>query len=777
MSLSSLDELKRSAEYLERGRSSASSTSINILNIGKFFEALGNDNLNSSSLEGRLLLAQKGVDSAKSEKLINEIFQKVSVKRSEQSKKTKLQTSQKFNLHIPRTALEQVEYMRFQRVDDIWHDMLNGTLETIGMLPPKEVIRKRPFDIKKEHDSSLLFRNKPGNLLSNSIRAKIYAQHMSDFTNGLQVAIDVLSSLDEIASKDEPTSKIQISFFKAFKEIFSSQSLIDLMEKNHSSVGNVITQPEGIRAMANGSIKFMQDSYKDQYFKEDQSLDAVDNYCTTNFPNAQAPWIQLWVAIRSGLYDLVPQICRRNARETQDFLAAFNSHVLEGIDPTPEERVRLCGDSSSLYDDPFKQQVLCFTVGSEIRAQSDVIQTAEDYVFSVLNPFRFSSNDGVYDTIALSNIQETVMKEAQIAFADQKETFILPLILLLSLNFTDCGNALLDCKVFPCEVVHAIIALKAWELWDPSEYFTLLINDFVHLLPPQMCGRAIDYLAFTGNHKVLCDYLLELDAYDESISVKDESSQIHAELLLEGRPSATALIQQEVETEGPCERTFHILLISNDLEAAYKMLILLDQDYSVLTLQEVCSMVKNVSVLIAKLIKAEFDPLKIKIVHHSAFKLSEIALAQSEQLGLAQREELINSCKMFMKTCFSDLPEEVQAVNSLRSLIHIVSIMSLLDAGNAKGAIEAAKQSPHIIPIDENSYAKSVAWIQTQPTSIGFALKKLIINVFKKLVSLVDEDSQHISCVQTLARFSEQLSDDLISELSARDLFNEPIDA
>ncbi|EAY22863.1 hypothetical protein TVAG_076100 [Trichomonas vaginalis G3] len=707
----SLEELFRQAECLESGRKSGTLNSIGLNQIGGFFDKVATSD--DYSIEGRLFLAQNGVDSARIENIINSIIAEENKSSKENKNGDKTLTYE--HIHYPRLANQQVEYMRMQKIDNLWHELLDDALEEVTKTRKNRLV----VNMSKNY-----FPSETSTILPNQSRAETYARKISSFQDPCQVISDSLDALKEVSVNGEPNAKAQFGFFKAFSYILDKNFFTDPDE-----IGHQATLPDGIRAMVNGSIKFMQEQFLEENLKNAKTREAIDLYVQDKYPDAMAPWAQIWVALRSGLYDVVSQIVdqyTRNKRKSDllDFMEALNTFVINKTElPTPEARLKLLNDvSTGLTDDPFRQQCMVFAVGQEIPTNSSVALSAEDFIFSLIQPLRFTSPTSGIDISLLASVQDTIYNEANQVFPDSG--FILPLLLLLSLNFEYCGQELAKCTIYPCEIVHACIALKSAKLWD-SPAITNMIGQFVSFLPAIYIGRAVDYLSFAGDHKLLTNYLLTIDP---SI----------ARLSLEGREAARQLIQQDIAESVISVRSLKLTSIIGNFEDGFQIVEGLADD-EILSKEDIYCAVGLVTDLIEEF-HMRGDILKEQRTQRIAFGFAFAALSLSNEIGLSNLEKLIEDCEKLNKTVYDDNLFETNAVNTVRCLCHVAKVYSYLARGDTESAIRMASQPPHVIPMKQEFVKKAKAFISPQlldasdvevaRTMVGFDLDGTVRAVF-----------------------------------------------
>ncbi|KAH0785171.1 hypothetical protein GPJ56_011117 [Histomonas meleagridis] len=371
----SLDDILHETEAIERNYKNDSSMTIGISQLSDFFKRIEKDQ--TSNLNGQFLLAQQGIDSAKTERVIKEMEESL---RSEQSEPNLMQSKEAIqSTKIPRTALELFERSTRNELDDEWDSITQDLMNMAENTIPN-------YKIPSSH-----FFPTQGSLYSSySEEAVIFARNVQ--STPLPTAPEILErsiqSLDEY-SKLHPLSgnnQVKLDYFIALRYILQNviDDLSDLSLKTH--------------LMIIGSLDFLHHQFMTINFpsKTELTESDIDLYVSKNFPNAKAPWANIWIAIRSGNFEVVKQICR-NYPETNEFLEHFENFVLEGNAPTSSAKnCSVLNDTlQSTPEEQFKLQCYSFAVGFELQhPQTSAMDTIEDYLFCVLSPLRFGCDSG-----------------------------------------------------------------------------------------------------------------------------------------------------------------------------------------------------------------------------------------------------------------------------------------------------------------------------------------------------------------------------------------------
>ena len=66
-----------------------------------------------------------------------------------------------------------------------------------------------------------------------------------------------------------------------------------------------------------------------------------------------------------------------------------------------------------------------------------------------------------------------------------------------------------------------------------SPYLSMIISEFVKLLPKDEISLAIDYLAFTGDRKILVDFLLNQDIRRTTVNLSVPGNESVEDLIRE----------------------------------------------------------------------------------------------------------------------------------------------------------------------------------------------------------------------------------------------------
>ena len=83
-----------------------------------------------------------------------------------------------------------------------------------------------------------------------------------------------------------------------------------------------------------------------------------------------------------------------------------------------------------------------------------------------------------------------------------------------------------------------------------SPYLSMIINEFVKLLPKDEISLAIDYLAFTGDRRILVDFLFSQDIRRTTVN-----------LSVPGKEGAEDLIREECDENRLSIITLQVLLV------------------------------------------------------------------------------------------------------------------------------------------------------------------------------------------------------------------------
>ena len=111
-------------------------------------------------------------------------------------------------------------------------------------------------------------------------------------------------------------------------------------------------------------------------------------------------------------------------------------------------------------------------------------------------------------------------------------------------------------KLFPVETVHVCMALASCGI-TTSPYLSMIISEFVKLLPKDEISLAIVYLAFTGDRRILVDFLLSQDICRKTVN-----------LSVPGKEGAEDLIREECDENRLSISTLQVLLVCGYYENA-----------------------------------------------------------------------------------------------------------------------------------------------------------------------------------------------------------------
>jgi hypothetical protein len=139
------------------------------------------------------------------------------------------------------------------------------------------------------------------------------------------------------------------------------------------------------------------------------------------------------------------------------------------------------------------------------------------------------------------------------------------------IGFVTAVEFLLKMKLFPVETVHVCTALASCGI-TTSPYLSMIISEFVKLLPKDEISLAIDYLTFTGDRMILVDFLLSQDIRRTTVN-----------LSVPGKEGADDLIREECDENRLSINTLQVLLVCGYYENAVSVFFDISENVSSLS--------------------------------------------------------------------------------------------------------------------------------------------------------------------------------------------------
>lgn len=759
----SLDNLLHEAECLERGSKGGSISAIGLNQLAKFFNQISPEQ--PTTLDGRVLLAQQGIDSARTETLLKDIQ---SEKKKEESliyvsqHKARQQSVYDAiqNFEILKQNINENQRKRFR--DEMLSFFGNKDISRSPVNPNFKLFPTDPQQLGKLSEYAQLFANYQFNPKTeeeeeneNETDKKI---PFSSVRTIIQQSIAAIASSHLI---DESTRQMRIDFFLALLSIICREHL-------PGDLSQIENSPDDLREMICGSLDFLTSQYRIHNFPNglETTAEEVDKFAMSHYPNVQPPWPQIWVCIRSGLYGLVETFCRRYRRETSDFWHYFDSYILKEEKMTVEVQLSVFINTkpSNEYE-ALRSFCYMFVIGEELQQPlADYIKTANDFVFLMLLPHRYSTSnlDIGSGYSSLNDLQQLVSFEASKIFDKGNDRFVYSMLMAIVLKFDLCAKSLIENKLFPIEALHILIVLNKSGLWSQSSAQNLLANiisEFINLLPLKMTTQIVDYLSLVTDRKPLIKFLLSLDISQNSVNLDRTTNG-----------NALKMIQDEIDSNLLSINTLRLYCITHDYDNACKVLIAINTDIpSTFTLNDMSEAVYVGAVLLNKFkeIRSEQAMPIIVNLQNASLNIAVRALSMADKLTQSEKERLLSNVKKLRVECAphiysqsEDFPflydsSTIEKVTLLSKLLHL---LILFDSGRSDIAIAEAvndKKEPdefekQIIPFSEQELDPAVAWISENELPSASLIGAVIIRF---LSYYMDYDQKNRYIVSTLFDF------------------------
>ena len=250
---------------------------------------------------------------------------------------------------------------------------------------------------------------------------------------------------------------------------------------------------------------------------------------------------------------------------------------------------------------------------------------------------------------------------------------------------------LLKMKLFPVETVHVCMALASCGI-TTSPYLSMIISEFVKLLPKDEISLAIDYLAFTCDRRILVDFLLSQD-------IRRTTVNLSVPLELPGRKEGTEdLIREKCDENRLSIITLQVLLVCGYYENA------VSENVSSLSPSASVSAVRLCSVLV--LTKASIDDRAG--VQNAGLWISLYALSLACELPQSERAELIESTEELIMSIEDPGLVNESWYETTKAMIQVCQILVFLDSCMFEDAMRVSKHEPHLIPVHDDQIENSV---------------------------------------------------------------------
>ena len=745
----SLDTLLHEAECLERGSRGDTISSISLGQIDFFFNKISSDF--QSTLDGRLLLAQQGIDAARIENLLQEMqnqakpSEKTDSFSTEQSKGIKKK-------YRPLNSLENFERIKFEKIEK----SRNKYFQQIS-----EFLKLKSADVNNSIDNSFkLFPNDITKFDEISKEALVFATRLTirpdnTFDSFNQMIDDSLDALNQINNQGDPTHQLRIDFFTALKYILCQKEL----EKYDLS--NLYNSPSILNCMIRGSLKFLSHQFLIKNFPnlENTTADEIEAYVASNYPNVQPPWPQIWFSLRGGLFKLAKYFIQKYDYETSELSENFDEWVVKNMRPPPEVLSHVIIETHPITDfDAFKSACYIFIFGQEIQQPpNSVLKNIEDFIFIMISPLRFNKKEkeAFDDYSTLNEIQNLIIEEGSKIFDKGNYKYVFSMILAIVFKFDECAKLLLQNCLFPIDVVHILMILKKSNLWnDPS--ISIAINEFVRFLPLSESSMIIQYLAFSENPKDLIDFLLLLDV-NADIDINPDCDI--------GK-KAIEIIKKENDSNPISFNTLHILTLVGDYMSACKVLFDLCSNDSNLSLNEAIKVIHIIINLINNLRSINTDSIIVHNVQKCGLHFSLISLTKGDQLTQNNRKQLLENVGEFLSLDWKEKDEFTeQFLESVKIAYSALEILILFDSGQTDLAISKLQEN-RILPLEAKDIDLNVKRLNENrfPSSSIFATTAIRALSYY-LNSNVRRDKEKIQTLFDFCRRVQTFSDDVNKKL------------
>ncbi|OHT07284.1 hypothetical protein TRFO_24624 [Tritrichomonas foetus] len=759
LKMSSLDDLLHEAECLERGSKGDSVSSIGIAQMASFFNKFSAND--KTTLDGRLLLAQQGIDAAKTEIMLKDMQAELKPAELSTSICAETRTKQKY---IPLRAIEQFERLKQQQINterEFFLSQLDSCLNN-------EQISQKPLD--SEYKLFPTDKTQNGAL---SEYAQVFANLQTELGSSSFESVDVIikqsiEALNRIADPSDKSYQVRLDFFKALQSILCSENL------DNSNLSNSIDSPEILREMVRGSLRFLTEQFRNIHFPngDETSMNEIDAYVLSHFPNVQPPWPHIWISIRAGLISLAQQFITKFNKETKEFAKFFKAFVFdESSEPNIDFNLNININSHPSDEfESFKALCYMYTIGQEIQQPPTlVVKNAEDFIFSTLAPLRYSNSNigSLEDYGTLNEIQTLVVEEATKIFNQGNFKFVCSMLLALILKFDTCADQLLNNKLFPIEVVHILMIFKKCGLWN-SPSLPFIINEFVQFLPNSMAPQIVDYLAFAENQKNLIDFLLSLDIRHYSINLESDGKG----------PKATAaqLISQEIESDVYSIKSLHLLVLCLDYSTAYNVFISMSSNISSFSLPDSSKAILICSILLARLKGINnTEQATLIALQNAGLKISLHSLSRADDLTQSERIDLLENVQRFLSESiineFSDnftkdsINFDTVKIDTVKRVSHCLSLLVHFDSGRSDLAVSESRRKGHIIPFDESEINESVEWMNKNMLPSSTIVGATAIRFISFYLDNIQRNKEKITALFDFCRRIQTLSDDTNSKI------------
>lgn len=678
---SKLEKLLRAAESLERGRKNDSFASIELDQIGHFYSRIAQND--QESLHGRLLLAQQGIDSERTEKLISAF----KVSKKSRSMMTPFKSKKIEPPNRPQTALEQFEYLRQQDINEKWrkiaskrnpssHNYFPTDPAVLAKLAERGKVYAKTMRSRQDsfYDAQKLIK-------STSLAHQRYCQganddpyYLDDFFEALKLLLYFAGTETKLAQQLEDDESANgeftlkqnmiqqsINFLQwQYLNRYIGQNLLQyLVDENERMLLHQLTDYDYIESL--NELAKNQEEYDQRIVDYLKLFEMYFEYCDP--VNKNIGWAYIWLSIRTGLYyhlgrELNAKLSRKE-RETLERIIkledptnsdADKSHKISTKDQYVEEiKKNYIRVNATTEEMKFRQFSFAYLLRQAV-SDDPIMENVEGYIFCHLFPLLL--NENTVDYSMLDELQQTLRQQ-------QFDDWISPLLSELCLDFDHCGNELLRSNKFPIESVHTLLILHRCGLYT-STYLADIVEEFVRLLPDTFIETSIDYLCFANNKDKVLKYMLGIDVTKYSIDVyslqsanipkpdisqigedgqspKDERNKDNSEEEDsddDNYVNPITMLKEVFEKDPVSIQTLHLLVFIREYNIAVEVLKNLYDDYVSLSINEISKALLLCSILLSKFKDEDeiFDELK-----EIGTNLASYATLHQDSLTISER--------------------------------------------------------------------------------------------------------------------------------------------
>ena len=776
-----LDNMLRSAEGLEQKQKNETFSSIELEQISNFFTKIAPNS--KKTTDGSLLLAQQGIDSTKTEKLIN------SLKKSEDEDNTKANPKKKDidknQYHVCRmtTALERFEKRRFKNIDEKWLEIREKTYSKENENDEKKgfyekyfvdtnmSIFKKDMELQKEYISGAL-------TLANATWEAITKDLITEKNNKEKKPVYLLSSITKILNewaikylnpRDELLTLVN-AFFCVFqpnndfnneggnlKECFNTEYInkgfiensISFLHKHFRK-----TKIIGDRDLDEETIKKIMDldnenlekefgnfnsekgkkSDKEANLEEIFNLIYSDKYRETSNKKQASSWHFIWDLILSDLTALIPLWCNKfqpNLENINILCNALKKSKNSNFDQgKPDNLSKAQTYERQCFEYAFEGEDLKIKNGDIYEDLfSFFVNLQKDSSGFSLDSFR----DAESNLISIENnyIESIIFK-------------------LLLLDFDSCISDLiklcisLDNKSYtklPIMVAHIVLGLYNQGLFQ-SPYVKLIINDFINFLPKSSMAEIIlAYLAFSrskNDSQDIIDFLLSLDlkiAIDPTYFQYIQDDDNYLDIF--------EVIQRQVQEHPDDVNTVRILTSFGDYSTATELIKEMMPYVSILSMKDLYTLIDVEAQLINDPIDNDYD-----------FYIETIltALSRIDTINITERTNLTNNAKIIFQHINSESPQ----YNSILPMIQISEMLTLFELGKNNEAMELGYNNA-ILPFETDKFKEAFDLLRHPMLQDSTAIGQVIAYVCMELSTNLENRDEHIEQLASILKFSNYL--------------------